>query len=246
MALFGLSNVAAASRAHAVLPNGTGYWKSTFISASGGEMDRRPNGFLVEQEGNSEIQPHFHKSNQFQVFVHGEGHLGKHKIAPVTVHYTNADSPYGPLLSGENGLHYYTLRDDYDAGARFIPGAISELRKGNRRYATSDPAPAPDPVAIERIERTSMIPYEPDGLGALRVDAPSGAMIETTIGPTINDRYLLVLAGAIDAKGQHLSSGSCIFIPRDEVPTISVPVGGSSLLLMQFPTRSREASATPA
>lgn len=243
MTLYGLSSAAAATRRRHLLPNGTAYWKSAFIAPDRDAPGQRPTGFLVEQEGPSEILPHFHQANQFQVFVDGTGFLGKHEIAPVTVHYTNAHSPYGPILSGETGLHYYTLRDDFDPGARFLPGALPELRKGRRRYATSAP---PDPAEIATVSRTVMIPFEADGLGAVRVDAPAGETITAAIGLQVNDRFLLVLAGGVEVGGQGLTAGSCLFMGRDdEDPGVVAAPGGASLVIMQFPTHDPGISRPP-
>lgn len=243
--LLGLRDDAAASRQRHVLANGTVYWKSTFINPPRPASGQQPNAFLVEQAGDSEILPHFHQANQFQVFVSGHGRLGRHEIAPITVHYTSAHSPYGPILSGERGLHYYTLRDDADPGARFLPGAIAELKKGSRRYATSAPMAPPDPARIERLKRAEAIACEADGLGAVLIDAPGGTEIATAIGPQVNDRYLLVVAGAIALAGQDLAAGCCLFLPRGEAPRISALPCGASVAIMQFPTRDAEGSRPP-
>src|SRR5919199_2365261 len=81
-----------------------------------------PMAFLVEQSAGSTVQAHFHAANQFQVVIGGSGMLGRHAVAPISVHYVNAFSAYGPLRAGETGLHYFTLRNGYDPGARYVPG----------------------------------------------------------------------------------------------------------------------------
>src|SRR3546814_2583395 len=53
----------------------------------------------------------------------------------VSVHYANAHTPYGPIRAEAEGLHYFTLRDDFDPGARFMPGARPELKPVRRRHA---------------------------------------------------------------------------------------------------------------
>ena len=67
-----------------------------------------PTAFLVEQPPNTTLVPHFHKNNQFQLFVDGSGTIGRHPIGPVTVHYAGAFTGYGPLVSGSNGIKYFT------------------------------------------------------------------------------------------------------------------------------------------
>jgi hypothetical protein len=221
------------SRIHKALPNGFQYWKSTLISTS--NPGQRPNAFLVEQPPSSTLATHFHTANQFQVFVHGSGRLGRHKIAPVTVHYTNAFSPYGPINSLADGLHYYTFRDDYDPGARFLPEAILDLQKTKRRYATSVPlgVPLERPITTER--RFDMIPLAEDGVAAIRVDAPSGATVMTEMGSAHSDRYILVLTGEIDCTDAVVGARACIFLAQDEAPSVTARDGGACFLLLQFP-----------
>jgi hypothetical protein len=206
---------------------------STLISTS--NPGQRPNAFFVEQPPSLTLATHFHAANQFQVFVHGSGRLGKHEIAPVTVHYTNAFSPYGPINSLADGLCYFTFRDDYDPGARFLPEAIVELQKTKRRYATSKPLDAPKDRPITTEQRIDMIPLAEDGMGAIRVDAPNKATMLTRMDPAHNDRFILVLTGEIDCGDTVIGPRDCIFLARDEAPLVTARDGGASLLLLQFP-----------
>src|SRR3977135_931018 len=41
--------------------------------------------------------PHFHENDQFQVVVAGKGKLGRRSLAPYSVHFSGAYTPYGPL-----------------------------------------------------------------------------------------------------------------------------------------------------
>src|SRR5476649_941536 len=79
-----------------------------------------PQAFLVESEGERLARAHFHTVDQWQIFVGGNGKMGKHDVAPVTIHYANAFTPYGPLNPGPQGLAYMTLRPKYDPGAQYL------------------------------------------------------------------------------------------------------------------------------
>ena len=81
----------------------------------------RPQAFLVEQSANWTLPPHFHQEHQFQVFVGGRGSLGAHPVAHLAVHYASPHSGYGPLVSGDQGLAYLTLRAVGDTGAWYLP-----------------------------------------------------------------------------------------------------------------------------
>ncbi|MFC7539658.1 hypothetical protein ACFQU2_09635 [Siccirubricoccus deserti] len=136
-----------------------------------------PMGFLVEQSADSLVQAHFHAANQFQVVVGGGGMLGRQDVGPIAVQYANAFSSYGPLRAGSQGLHYFTLRNGYDPGARYVPGAAAELRHRPRRYRVAVAEPGP-PLAEKDLARLteahgeSLLPDAEDGLAAWRHRLP--------------------------------------------------------------------------
>ena len=78
-----------------------------------------PQGFLIElrpEEPDERprytmVPPHFHQVRQFQVIVGGdEPTLGKRRATPVTFHYADPSTPYGPIDSGPGGVEFFTLR----------------------------------------------------------------------------------------------------------------------------------------
>ena len=93
---------ATASRSKFTLANGTGYFKSEFITSLAGE-GVAPQSFLVEQDANSVILPHFHMQDEFQVVVQGEGSIGRHPVRALAVHYAGAHTGYGPITAGAEG-----------------------------------------------------------------------------------------------------------------------------------------------
>lgn len=78
--------------------------------ASGCDPARSPTVALIEQPAGFEFMPHFHRHNQFQVFVGGSGSIGRHALAPVVVHCAGAYTDYGPRVAGPEGIQYFTLR----------------------------------------------------------------------------------------------------------------------------------------
>src|SRR3546814_6797918 len=86
----------------------------------------------------------------------------------VSVHYANAHTPYGPIRAEAEGLHYFTLRDDFDPGARFMPGARPELKPVRRRHALSEPVTpltAAERAAPPNGGPVPVLEPEADGLG---------------------------------------------------------------------------------
>ena len=80
-----------------------------------------PMAFLVEQDPGSTASAHYHQANQFQLVVDGHATMGTHEVRPVTVHFAGAHTAYGPIrASNDAGVHYFTLRNSFDPGARFM------------------------------------------------------------------------------------------------------------------------------
>lgn len=199
---------AQANRRHLRLANGTGYWRSDFIRTEPAEAGWTPQAFLVEQDANQTILPHYHEQNEFQVVVNGRGKFGRHDVDPVTVHYAGRHTGYGPLDAGPEGLWYFSLRARTDPGARFLP----EWR--------------------DRIDRTQpkrhlmgrTIDPQPDGIAAWLIEKPMEA-------PKGAARYYLVLCGEISWKNEKLPPLSVAF--ADEPFLFE---GKGSVLCMQFPS----------
>lgn len=206
-----------------------------------------PMAFLVEQPADSVVQVHFHEANQFQVVVAGGGRLGTHALRPIAVHYSNAFSSYGPIAAGEEGLHYLTLRNGYDRGARYLPAAREELRHVRRRFreAVAEP-PSPDGAIVEAAMVEALLPEAPDGLGAWQHRLPPGAALEGPDPARGDGQFWIVTGGEMRTPDDAvLPALSCAFVGPDE-PHFAVTAGraGLELVVVQYP-RGRD-HVTPA
>src|SRR5262245_45589452 len=93
-------------------------------------LDRGPQAFLVEIFGEYTIEPHFHEVDQFQIMVRGDSvRLGKHDASPVTVHYVDSYTPYGPIVCAEDGISFFNLRARGDLGAHYMPAEHDNLHR---------------------------------------------------------------------------------------------------------------------
>ncbi|MEI6162387.1 MAG: hypothetical protein WCP77_21350 [Roseococcus sp.] len=198
-----------------------------------------PMGFLVEQPPGSVVQSHFHAADQFQVVVAGGGHLGRHPVRPVTVHYTNAHTAYGPITAGEAGLHYFTLRNGYDPGARYVAQEAAALKAvpGRRPWQTTtapmDPAPAATAVRCEE-----MLEPRADGLGAWRHILPPGAALTGPDPAAGMGQFWVVTGGSLDG----MPPLSLIFVnPEEAARTAVAGEEGAELLILQYPRRAADA-----
>jgi hypothetical protein len=234
MALTATAQESLAERRHHVLANGTGYYRTAYIG--GGDVKQGPTCFLVEQAPDSIIEPHFHQADQFQVFVAGEGALGRHRIAPVVVHYVNAFTPYGPIKALGEGIHYFTLRNGYDPGARFLPGAIKELPRAVRRHATSKPSPLGRKPGVSGIEWTNLFEGERDGLAAYHVRIAGGRPQSIGGDGAPGGEFWVVLRGSLELGARQLPAYACLHRSADEErPLAHAGPEGAELVVLQFP-----------
>ena len=62
-----------------------------------------PQAYLVEQPADATVPPHFHDSDQFQVFVSGKVMFGKKAVHSPSLHYAEGHTPYGPIVTEDQG-----------------------------------------------------------------------------------------------------------------------------------------------
>ena len=208
-----------------------------------------PMAFLVEKDAGAVVKPHFHSADQYQVVVQGGGSLGKHAIGTVAVHYTDAYSAYGPIIAAEEGVSWFTLRNTWDPGARYMPEQRHVLREARatipHREATCGPLPPlsdAELAGLSSVGAETVIEEAQDGLGTWRYTVPAG---EAVVGPAPSSgggQFWLVTAGtACVLDGELLGVRSCVFVGPDEaVSTMTAGPGGADLICMQFPRRARD------
>ena len=211
--------------------------RGTYVEGSEATGDRRPQGFLVSQPPGAVTPPHFHDTDQFQVFVAGDGHFGKMAVAPVTVQFAAGHTPYGPIRAGAKGVQYYTLRQRWDPGAKYMPAMRDRLVRGRQRQRLA-PAIASGQAGPAL---TTLMPSEQDGLFANVYRVPAG---ESLIGPDPaggGGQYQVVLHGALLLAGREYGRLSVRYAaPEDQQVALRAGSAGLVLLVMQFP---REAVA---
>jgi len=223
----GTLDAAKANRRHHTLANGTGYWRSDLIAGSAGDTTA-PQAFLVEQEADSVILPHFHVRDQFQVVVNGEGSLGRHAVRSVSVHYAARHTGYGPITSGTNGLWYLSLRPQTDPGAKFLPEARGEMQPGPRLNLLTDPVePGSAPTQV-------LLEPRPDGIAAWMLHVEPGASAQPPAHPG-GGRYYIVVAGEMHVGETRLPQFSAAYVTADEEDfALRAGADGLDVLALQF------------
>jgi hypothetical protein len=203
-----------------------------------------PVAFLVERGPGGVTHPHFHQADQFQVFVGGYGKLGPHDTGCVAVHYTDAYSAYGPIVAAGEGIAWFTLRNRWDPGAKYMKDLDSraELRASRATYThwelSTDPEPAVAETALNAMSaigcRTVL---EGDhGLASWRYQLPPGATLTGPDPAASGGQFWVVLSGTLSAAGSaHLGLNSTIFVaPEDGPLAAAAGPNGAEALCVQF------------
>ena len=208
-----------------------------------------PMAFLVEKDAGAIVKPHFHQADQYQVVVQGGGRMGVHDIATVAVHYTDAYSAYGPILAAEEGVSWFTLRNAWDPGARYMPAERQQLREARARFqhreATCGPIPPLTDAELRGLTHVSgaaVIEETRDGLGTWRYTVPALESVTGRDPASGGGQFWLVTSGAASiAGGTLLPPNSCIFVgPDDAAAVLTAGPLGADLMCMQFPKRARD------
>ena len=245
MTLVATAEAARSNRRRATAGDGMGFWHTLYLGTTrynmaADEPDPAPDAvfpmaFLVEQDPGEVANAHFHQADQFQVVVAGEGTLGRHAVRPVSVHFAGAYTAYGPIHAGAAGLAYFTLRNGFDPGARYM------LRGENRVALRSVPARRHrEAVAgpLDLGDSEVLLGPESDGMAAWHYRV---APDQSVLGPATDNgrgQYWLVVEGSVQRDGVALGPLSCAFVYPDEAPFVATGERtGATLLAMQFPRR---------
>ncbi len=211
-----------------------------YVEGNEANDDGRPQGFLVHQPPHATTPAHFHEPNQFQVFVGGAGRLGAAPAKPLTVQYANGHTPYGPIVAGEEGVQYFTLRRSWDPGAKYLPASAHLLRKGNQRTRIKGGLDVADDAQRRARSSTSVetiFQPEADGLAGWMWRVAPGSEVRLPDPSQGGGQYLIVVGGtmATDSSGE-LDRLSTVFVSADE-PACALKSGadGLDLLVLQYP-----------
>jgi hypothetical protein len=233
-------------------------WLTTFIGQNRNTLPQGeappgagalyPMAFLVEKEPHAVVKPHFHQVDQYQVVVQGGGRLGRDSVGTVAVHYTDAWSAYGPIVADDEGIAWFTLRNSWDSGARYMPAARDQLRKARaqslqHREATAPPMPVAEAGELARTNRLScvtVLEQAADGMATWRYRLPAGASLSGPDPHQGGGQFWIVLSGSASTGGSALlPPNSCAFAaPDDARLLVAAGAGGAEMLCLQFPNRT--------
>jgi rubredoxin len=226
---------AAASREQLGTP-GNEIWRTHFLEAVPGTRD--PQAFMVQYAPGRVLRTHFHDVDEFQIVVAGRGTFGRHAIAPFTVHFARAFTPYGPIVAGADGLSFLTLRARRDsAGPQLLP----DKREVLETVVGRNPWQAAEQLALARIDGeistarlTTLV--DASGLDAWVMHLPPQCFAAVPAATGSGGQYVVVLQGSITLGSGSLAAPAVGFLASDEVPlTLASGAQAAVLAVLNFP-----------
>lgn len=221
-------------------------WRSTFTAKKPG----MPQILLVEQSPRAELLPHYHASDQFQIFIEGEGRLGKHDVRPVSIHYTNRYTGYGPLIANNGGIQYFVLRPSFDVLGLGQYLHKRELRENLRAHGSHKRALMAD-IDVKSIDELEAV----RGSSVRRLfgfgrEDPDGGIFADVLELGANVKYaapdphegggqvVLVLQGSLVHNGDKMGVRSALAVTEEEnAVSFSGGPAGLQALILQYPKR---------
>jgi rubredoxin len=217
--------------------NGIGRTTNNFFRATSDTPDA-PTAFLNRHDAGRRISAHFHTVDQFQVVTEGTGKFGKHDVAPYTVHFSRAYTPYGPLMpSMVTGWAFFTLRCRYDPGAQHIPAKIDQLKNVPDRRPWQASTKVEFPAQVSEISLQSIPGIKDEqGLFSCTLSMPPNSRI-TAPAPSDGDgQFVIVVKGSLLHDDVDKRAPAVIFLKPEEL-AFQIHAGADGLqgLILNFP-----------
>lgn len=235
----GLEDVRAGERRQAL--EGGAIVRTDFM---GSTEPRAPQAFMVKYDPNRVSRPHFHSVDQFQIVIDGRGSIGRHEIAPYSVHFARAYTPYGPLVGSDAGMTFVTLRRRYDPGARRFPEAKAELEQVADRdpWQVTCAAPLDSRSAQAVPESGVLVQAIPDikddrGLATFSLAMEPNASAFAPDPSRGEGQFILVLEGSLVHGGREHKAITVVSVdPNESAFQIKAGAQGLKGLILAFPS----------
>jgi hypothetical protein len=205
----------------------------------------KPQAFLVTSPSNSVVRPHFHPVDQFQLIFGGHSvSYGRTPIRDghVLVHYTDANTPYGPYGVCEGVLEFFTLRPRFDDVIHYMPEGRNAPRPGrvhrNIHLGVNLQGDSGGPGTHTIFDSAD------DSAAAYRVCAEPGELLRLPSTAWSAGCYLCVLNGAVVYEGIPYGPRSLAWLPPGPpAPVLRAAEGsGVDLLYLRFPAPCTQVS----
>ncbi|MGD9921071.1 MAG: hypothetical protein AB7G13_00380 [Lautropia sp.] len=206
-----------------------------------------PQAFLVHlEDSGSVLKTHMHDVDQFQVAAIGGGRMGARRWNALSVHYADAFTLYGPIVRGESGLSFYTLRMAHGGGNWSMPEARALMPNGrpgrNLMVDVDVRQPLPAPGVVERVYLADPA-FDGLAIAQLRM----GPDAQTDGYAPEGGQYMLVCAGAlVDENGKMFDPQALLLLNAGEpAPQLRAGPAGAFVVVMQFPRPTQRKGSDP-
>jgi hypothetical protein len=220
--------------------NGLKYYRHDYFEKHE-NLELSPQSYLIKQLPNITNPLHFHTQNQFQVFIAGSGHFGRHAVKPYVVHYAGAYTGYGPITAGEQGIDYLTLRSSRDLGAQFLPQQIQSLKRGPKHHYTSpsiEEVPQDELDQLEQIHLQWIHQEVQSGLGVSVLKLPKNETYLFPIPQNIAGIFMIVMQGSLIEGDQCLRKNENLYIGRDvKSHSLQTDNQAAQILILHIPLK---------
>lgn len=218
-------------------------WKVNLFGQNSDVPARDLQAFRVDMSANMQLDSHFHIVDQFQIFIAGSGTIGRDNATMITAHYADHHTGYGPLIAGDQGMSYLTLRSKTDAGLVKLstPNVREQLKPTKRRHRVSAPVVLSIPPVLQHLEAPiieTVMEEKPgdDGMTVqvIRLGAGMEAAAPATAGT--GGYYMTVLNGELHLGADALPPCSLVWVGHDEpAPVLRAGTAGVEVMVSVFP-----------
>ena len=234
-------------RKHRVAEGGKSAWRTDFMRPET-DAPGQPQAFLAESSGHRLLRTHFHENDQFQIFVRGSGgNIAKHAIEPFQVHFSRAYTPYGPIVSADEGFAFFTLRSRKDPGAQYLPEKRDVLLnvEGRKPWQMTSKVRFPKPTAPIAVTPLEGLQND-DGLSCHAISMQPHAEGQAPDPSGSNGQYIVVLGGSLVYQGREHKATTVIWVDANE-GAFKLAAGSEGLeaVSLKFPRSQGESKVVP-
>jgi len=208
-----------------------------------------PHAGLSQRAPGRSSRAHFHTVDQFQVVVGGKGKIGRHNLAPYSVHFSRAYTPYGPLLTdNKEGLTFFFLRAQPDPEP---PHRMPENQGRLRQISDRIPWQITSLVTFPSALSTTMFAdlqevrgiKDENGLAAYTLSMKPNAHAYAPDPIHGDGQYIVVVKGSLLHDEQEHNALALVFIKPQEGPLrVHAGAAGLAAIVLNFPQRQMHAA----
>jgi hypothetical protein len=198
-----------------------------------------PQAFHVNREPHRESRAHFHHVDQYQIFFGApDTTFQRHLTGPLLIHYSDADTLYGPFSSGDEPFTFMTLRAKGNDFKGFMPEDKAHMAhdKAKRHYHhdlrswLDEAIPAQGEAVVETFLET-----HEDQLAAFKITVPAGTKFTAPDAAGSGGQYLVVVDGDLVQDGSSLPKFTIGWAgPDDRPPVLVGGDDGARVVVLQF------------